>query len=473
MKKASTFESEIEGAVRDRRAKDAISLIRALVRQDTHNLNLRVRGSEWLRRLGLYREALQILQPELLAHAPKNTRTPAGRALLQLAHIFNELGANEFADHIATGFIGSKPEDFRILGQIYANQFKFQEAEENYRKFLGGQFESSYQGRLARIAYADTCSALGKENVAFDTIEDVLRETKEPLLTGICLQAKGEYLARSGKFKEADVELRSASTYFPQNEGSSDSALLWKWLGFVQAQLGEKQNALENFRRSEAIFLRLRTRPEAFLDVLRLKRLVRLVSDSDWKRALNYTGLSSEFRELLFLADSKIDSSFKLETSYRHILQIDLSRGEYNLKGANRFGITTEMKCIAILRLVENWGISAVRLQSNLWPDEPFSFLQFNKRLEAILHRIRHALKFGIESKDSSLRLLECDQISLILGPTMRPSCLEGKEFISRSQVENAYGVSPSAAKSYLRDWSSRKWIEIEQTRSKVKYKVL
>jgi tetratricopeptide (TPR) repeat protein len=471
---ADEVRSEIEAHVRARNTIQARRLISLYLRKYPDEGLIRIDISEWLRRLGDYRKALHVLQPAVLMSEPKSGPV-RGKALIQMALILNYLGANESALKIAKSVNPSDFDDIKKIAQIYLDQFEYPLAHGLLKKGLTlDSNPKSYASRLVKLAFADSSSGLGLHDEALKMSEVILSETKEPLLLGICLEARGEYFTRAGKIDLAFKELKKAEPYFPTHENTPDSALLYKWLGYVSAVQGDRDQAIKCFLKAERILFQPALRIEAFFDLLRLKRRVEMLSNIQWKRVLHYPGLPTGFLALL---KEECDASL-LENAYfgcpekSAAIFIDLRRQEIRVNHRCYYGVPIELRCLADLVIASDWGISSVRMQALLWPDEAFSFIQLQKRLEGILHRLRkkYAVKMEIEEGQIRLDSGALKKIGVASGSGLLPSLLVGKKEFMRADVEKYYSVSETQAKGYLQAWTQKGWLSKKENGPKTLY---
>lgn len=409
---------------------------------------------DWYRRLGLHAEGLRCVGLDASLLRSPVTEFDRKR-MLWAGRFLNLMGAPEFAKPILKHFEPRTAEENRIIGTIYLANFDYDRAAHHLKLFNSlDDKPESYLSRLSQINFSDALNGLGQFQEAITVSLRTFELSPEPLLQGIALQARGEYLARNGYWSEAMAVLLQASTRFSPSDQTPDMAFLLKWMGYVELKLGQKATGRGNLLRALEILRKTALRPEAWLDVYRLLGAAGDLSASEMKLLSAYPGLASGFKKLL---PDLEPSSESIRTSW----VVDLNRNEYSIGKKMFLGIPTEIRAMAFIAQTGDWGLPLVKLKALLWPEEAYAFLQLEGRVSQILHRLRanHGTRLRIERG-----------IAYVIQPrvgvrgtgtvSLRPSFLEISREFKRSTVEAHYGVESAQAARWISDWTKSGWIK-------------
>jgi hypothetical protein len=291
------------------------------------------------------------------------------------------------------------------------------------------------------------------------------------LLQGIALQAEGEYLARMGKFKPALQSFERARAFFPPEDRSPDYAFLLKWTGYSQGMLGLSSQAREHFDQAYAILRETALRPEAWLDVFRLRHQAGLLGEQVMRQVAAYPGLAPGF--VADLPPELRERHPLLRTPARDIW-IDLDADEYRLHERMILGVPLEVRALAYIREAGDWGLPAVRLKNLLWKGEAHAFLQLEGRLQQVLHRLRGLQGVSVRSEEGWVRLEEKSLPKVTVnsgrGQQARPSFLLSRKQFSRSEMQSFYGLSTARACVWIAAWERQGWIRRSGTGPKILY---
>lgn len=453
---------EAENHVQKRASRNALLAIRKLIRSKRHleDPELFFEISDWYRRLGMHERGFRFVR---LDEAPR--RTPAAgsfemKRLLWSARFLNLLGATEYAIRLLRELPLRSAEDNRIAGTIYLAGFEHQKALGYFRKMLAlDRAPKSYRSRVNLLNLADCCHGTGDVEQALRLARKVLDSSGEPLLRGMALQAQAEYLARSRDCAGALPLLDQAQVLFPPGDQSPDFAIFLKWKGYCLARLGKVEEGNLLLDQAFAIFRRHRLRPEAWLDVLRLKADLGILDVEENRALLRYPGLAPGFRAQLPLP-SDGDSGL---ASGRPALEIDLARDEVRELGRIQLGIPIETRAFAYLGLACPWGIPPARIKCLLWPDQIHAYPQLESRLHQLLRRLRNERGIAVTIAEGLVRIDSADayrEIRVNDGPRTHPSFLASRSAaFQRSDVEKYYGLSQTQAWTRIQEWAARGWI--------------
>jgi len=484
-----TLSSQIEQLVLERKSKTARALIKDFLKKGRNKPLPIAQACDWLKRLGLYREALKLLLPiEAASDVPADSW--AGKHRLMAASLLNQLGAVVPALRLLNEVVCQSPEDLLRAAHIHMANSEYSRANELYRRAgVGTNSEvlPSYPARFSQLCYADTWAGLDRFEEAIEIAQMTFLQSTEPLLQAIALQCKGEYLARAGHLDRALEALKASSEKMPTLDETVDSGILFKWLGYVHGMLGDTNQALAFFEKAERILSRPTLRIEALLDLKRLK--ARVVPAQDSKEELfhlfHYPGLSAEFGRIL-----RSDPVFQNKPEIRHgkwKWKIDLNRDEVWSGDRPSLGISKEFELLAILSIAGSLGISLVRVQSILWPDDVAHFLLLEARVFSLLNRLRKKHKIGFHVAEGLIRLdvksansiVVCPASATCSLPSFFNSLLRGKDKGSEIEpfqsqaVATYYGCSSAQAKVFIRTWTRNHWIRSEGRARSQRYRLL
>ncbi len=303
--------------------------------------------------------------------------------------------------------------------------------------------------RLARLGWADAWAGAGNFERAISLADAILQESSEPLLRGICLSALGEYQARAGDHKTAARFLEKAREFFKEGDETPDRAVFLKWHAFVLAKLGKVPAAQSAFQSAQKILQRPGLRPEGFLDVLRLQREVGLLEEN-WARVVHYPGTPRRFRARL-----SEQAPYRFGAPSGSGIGIELASEDYRIGKKRYLGLPIELKLLANLRILEDWGLSLLRAKTVLWPDEAFSFIQLEGRLRSLIHRLRNEYGIRVLVKDGQITLPESalDRVSVLAGGSEIPAFLREHPECRASELATAYSVSNQTAWRWLNQY--------------------
>lgn len=467
---SGTDYEDIELLVRNRRSEKARRAISVFLSRsgDSNSIFL---ACDWYRRLGLHEVGLRLVQPEKFTTGFVLTSSFEGRRAIWCARFLNLLGATEFAESFLkrVKLVGS--EDFRIAGSIALAGFQFEKG----RKYLESLFRMKpdmkrYDIRLAMINLADTLSGIGDHRGAIQCADRVLALSRENLLIGIALQAKGEFLVKLGRIREASLTLARAKVHFPTEDRSPDFGILLKWEGYCQGLLGNLDFARRNFSQAFTILRGASLRPEAWLDVRRLAAKLRLLNRSELAELRSYPGLCAPFRTFV----AEVAPAQRDRKSKRTEIAIDLRSEEYEYRGRRVLGLPLVLRAVSYVVLSGHYGIPLVCLKSLLWPDEAHAYLQLEGRLQQLLWRLRKEFGFDVSVTDGVVSLSKKQRMKIrVSADSPFPTFLRRISVFSRRDLQDAYGMSRTQALNVLRKWRKIGWIHPVSDAGMERYRVV
>ncbi|MBI3557512.1 MAG: hypothetical protein HY074_14710 [Deltaproteobacteria bacterium] len=461
----STAAATIETLVRERKTRAAGIQIRKYLRSPNARGDFKslIQACDWYRRLGLFREAFLLVADSLQEALPVgkdfSTRQPRGRKILWAARLLNLLGASPQALMLARKLVAHDAESNQVLANIFLANFEYEPAYAHFQQMSKLDEEpESYRSSINRLSLADSLAGLKRFDEAIAVaraIVETKRAAGEILLTGIALEAWGEYLARCARWQEALPLLEKARTCFPADDRTPDRAILDKWEGYVAFNLGDRARGTAKLKEAAASLRGLALRPEAWLDVFRLLDEVGALTPSEQARLTHYPGLSAGFTDFLKHAPARFGNE-------ACPLQLDVDADEFRERGRWVLGLNHELRLLASLRIAEDWGLSLERAKAVIWPEEVYAYPQLEARLHKLIARLRTTYKAGIEVRDRIIFLspASIEAVSVSIGfPKTGPSFLRQHSEFAAKDLSEYYDLSRSQAAVRLREWQERGWI--------------
>ncbi len=470
--------STIETLVRERKIRAASVQIRKFLRQPAVRGDFKslIQACDWYRRLGLFREAFLLVSDSLEGEALPlgkdfSTRQPRGRKILWAARLLNLLGASSQALMLARKLVAHDAEAHQVLGNIFLANFDYEAAHVHFKQMLRlDQDPDSYRSSLNRLSLADALAGLRKFDEAIahaQAIAQGKRTAEDMLLKGIALEAWGEYLARCSRWNEALPLLLAARSCFPPDDRTPDRAILDKWEGYVSCKLGDTKRGTAKLKESIATLRILALRPEAWLDVFRLLDEIGGLTPSEQARLTHYPGLSPGFTK-------------QFQATPAHFgervcpLHLDLDADEFNDNGKWFLGMNHELRLLAALRIVEDWGLSLERAKAVIWPDEVYAYPLLEARLHKLIGRLRTRYQAEIEVRDRLIFLSTESRarVSVAVGfAEKRPSFLRLHSEFAAKDLSTHYELSRSQRAVRLLEWQERGWISPSGRGAQLRYR--
>ena len=174
----NSIENKIENLVRSRKTKEARNLIRQYIYTHPNENDFTLKACDWYRRLGFYREGLQLVLPRAEIHRGLLNASPMDRSkMFWVAHFLNLLGANSYAFSILKELIPSNEFEHRVAGNIFFENFQFKMALPHYQEMTRLQklgHKQDYSSRISQLGFADTLAGLkdisGAKKIAHEVL---------------------------------------------------------------------------------------------------------------------------------------------------------------------------------------------------------------------------------------------------------------------------------------------------------------
>lgn len=463
---------EIERAILARQTETARRLLQGELKRASRDPDRIFRVCEGFRRLGLYEEGLKALDLDSRGYQRKqSTRQTEGRKLLWAARFLNLLGASTFSRSLAEWILPETCEDFRILANLYLSYYEPERALPYFERMRElDTAPESYASRVALLSFCDALADNGQLTEALAAVADLQKRSPEPLLQAITGQARGEFLARSGRMPEALIHLEASILRFPPGDTSPDFAIACKWLGHARLKLAkseaQRQEGRQLLKKAFDLLYRPDLKPEAWLDVLLLHSKTENLDETRQGTLLAYPVCATAY--LRELARPEVVSVGSTKTADRHI---DLARDESHQAGAAQLGVSKELHLLALARLASPLGLNPVTAKALLWPDEAYSYPQLEERLKKLLGRLRKHYGMELKRQDGWILLADktTDQVAVTIAqgaehssglrPSFFASLPKGRTEIAPSEVDTYYGIARSQRAAVLKAWIQKGWI--------------
>jgi hypothetical protein len=397
------------------------------------------------------------------------------------------------------------PEEQKALADIYQTQALFDQAIEsltiylskarlipfvieNEKLILPKDYNSlGYPDRMSFISLADTYAGLGQFITGFSILDQVEKYSGqstpsfEPLVLGICRQARAEYLSQQNKFDLALIEILKAENFFIHDDQSLDYVFFIKWKAYILSQVGGAENielSKKLFKRGRGLLNRKGVRPEVLVDYIRLETVAKQadgrlnrgpssVSKINKKAPLEtellklswYPGLTEDYRKRSFRNSFKALILNAKKVEYRVFLA---SREWHNVSGDERSAnLPLELELAGWVKVCGEVGLPVYRSFELLWPSEVNSFFELENRLKALVQRCRQKYGLQLKIKDRTLYLLKSDSLEVHLKNNSVPGFLEHRKVFQSTELDRYYNLKSRSQRAQLiSDWKEKKWIE-------------
>ena len=430
-------------------------------------------ASEFYRKITDYRNALRLLPKMERTQASASKVSEADTKLeLQLARLLNLLGASNYALRIverirAEGRAKSKIE----MVEIYHCNYKYAEVV----TLLGSDYpipesEPWHQDWLLHIYLSQALAELKHTDLAIARMERMRGLSASPLIQAIALCFKGKFHMTAGEPDKALPSLLESQLFFEDNDQTADHAILQTLLGECFLELRKFQEAEKALKKALKILFRPGLKPEEWIEIpLLLERIPghrklnqRLAPRLRAAYGPDYSPLRIADREHLGKED-QIFSLSKIEAK-RKKRHFDRTSDTAWSGQKARLGLDLVDDLICNLVYAGEYGIPQFRLYELLWPNEPFSFDQHQKRLEDVVGRAR-VKGYKVSWNDLHLRLMSTDVTA-----TGRPERLiRGHSFLlkypvfTRTDVQRYFSISSAGARALCRDWLQSGLVALEK----------
>ncbi len=424
------------------------------------------RVCEWYRRLALYHDGLKIATIEKLPTRRVSSTSTDGLQLLWTARFLNALGASEFSIELIDRVELKSEWDFRIAGNIYLTQFRYDAALECFTRMLEKQSTASlkdYSTRVSRLSYADSLSGVGQYKKALGVVKDILKETNEvaePFFYGVCHQVMGEIYCEQDQCEKGLEFLLKAMPLFPASDAGPDRGYLLKWIGYAQARAGNRPEAEKSFEASWIILKNLKSRPETWLDVLRLKNKLGWLGEEEKEILFQYPGLSPGFLSRFLPDEDRKPVTVGQKSGAKLVIYLDSK--ECEIDGIRYLGLSRELEYLAYVRLTGQYGLSVERAKTLLWPGAGLQYLTLRSRLEQLSWRLRNQYALEAHTLDGqiSIPVKDYDKVKIVFGAARPPRFLETVKEFAATQIHGYYRIAKTQRLEAIKLWVKQGWIK-------------
>jgi hypothetical protein len=480
------YEEKIEILVSGRKTKAACKEIKQYNSKFKDSVEARIKSSSWLRRLGLFQDALKVLSSEIINKI--DLTTPRGEEQIILCSILNILGASRYALRILSRVDESRVPDkyCNTIGGIFLSNYEYEKAHIWFERALyTHQNKGSNTYNLALISKADALSGLKKNSDAAEIVKKVIKDNQDPLISFIANTALGEYLIKNGQIEKAVEILYKQEDFIQKEDVSVDAALWYKWMGISLIQTGKIFEGINKLNKSLQILYSPTIKPEAWLEILYWlgysKKQENYIPD-EWFSCILFPCVKLPLYENInsYLGRDSIlfkNNKFKL-TGYKQNLYeefdwlLDDISDITEIYGKRKLGFSMSETLLVLLSKVGSYGISKYRLLETLWPDELFSYITLENRLDRLLNKTRSVYKnIEIVYKDSNLKLKNNKNNPMIFfNPNYRFKGLKfflqlKKDEFARTDLEKYFNIKKTYAGDLVNNWKKDGLI-INKTRS-------
>jgi tetratricopeptide (TPR) repeat protein len=429
-------------------------------------------ASEFYRKITDYKNALRVLPKESTQSSASNTSEAETKLELQLARLLNIFGASNYALRMIERIRDKKRNKSKIeMVEIYCSNHKFSRVVELLDvDFPMPESEPWHQDWLLHFYLSFALSELKQTDQAIARMDKVRALSSSPLIQAMTLSYKGKYILAAGNPEEALPVLLESQRFFQHDDQTADHANLQIHLGECLLQLEKFSEAQKALQIAEKILYRPALKPEEWIGIPLLLERIPGYQKSNQRLASRLLAMYGPEYSLLKIANRE---EFKNKSEIFSVSRSEVTRKKRHLdresdtvwnnkKATLGLGLVEEL--IYNLIYAGQYGLPQFRLYDLLWPNEPFSFDQHEKRLKDVVGRAR-TMGYKISWKDLHLQLTSND-----VSVGGRPEkVIRGLSFLSehpvftRKNVEDYYSISNTSAKTLCREWLSAGQVVFEK----------
>ena len=441
----------IEAAVANRKIGTARKLIPKWLKENGKSLDNKIVVCNWFRRLGLFRDAYLVVSPKSWNLVKASREPETARQLLWTARIMSILGATDYAVRIVDRLTFSTPYELYILSEIYGHIGEYEKSAHFSKKALA--LLPDKPGNI-RVAYstlggmAEALAALGKYDEAIKIMSKIKIYADMPefeVWHEYKLNALGRVYAKAGKFTEARKSFEGATGVTKIDERSFMAAMYCQWLGYAEGALGNIEKSKGLFKNAYEIFHLSGIRAEEWLECIYLEHLL---GQADAPKQLALFSYPNPHLFRIFRNTHRFSDGVSVWSANSRLM-IFPERDEWIEDGQYKIGLSLELKLLAWLRASGEAGISIERLKPMLWPNEMSSFLQLDRRISQLLHRLKKTMQIVTKVESNIIRIIDgCEkQVSVeILHKPALPRFYEKNPTFEISDFAKYYDLSYTPA---------------------------
>lgn len=410
----------------------------------------------WYFRIGLFRQGLK------RALTLQESSTLPGFFQIPIARFLNSLGLSFHAIDMVKNNTTENIEDLFFKASIYYTNYHYQEALHTYEKILTLTPNFLQEQPPARVlGYCDTLSATGKADKAFEIAQDLLPRATKDIDIFIIFSACAEYLCVQRSLSLVPVQLEAARKFIVKKEKKIDYALFIKWQGVYFCLNNERDKGLALIKEAISIFQQLGIREEAWFDCMYSLYEFGGIKTDKIIKIMNYPGFPPKLREIWCEKSPILSREYNLPVNQSANLFIDFFANEYRLDGVWHWSLSKELSLLYCVAYAGEQGLSFPKASLSLWPDEPFSYLNFEDRLFKLIKRCKQKYKIEIVVRDQRIYVVEPKAVGYLGEPKLnKPSFLAKNLRFKAKDVSNYYQIKSSQLSQCLNFWIEKGWIK-------------
>lgn len=410
----------------------------------------------WYFRIGHFRQGLK------RALSLQESSTEPGFFQIPIARFLNSLGLSFHAIEMVKGASFQKIEDLFFKASIFYTNYHYNEALSVYEKILSLAPNFLQNETPARVlGYCDTLNATGNSEMAFEIAQDLLARATKDIDIFIIFSACAEYLCVQRSLSLVPAQLEAASKFLIKNEKKIDYALFIKWQGIYQCLNNQREAGLVKINEAIQIFQKLKIREEAWFDCMYFLFEFGGIPKSEIISVMNFPGFPPKLRDIWLSKSPTLNNQFNLPVNEEADLFINFYANEYRLAGQWHWSLTKELSLIYCVAYTKEQGLSFPKASLALWPDEPFSYLNFEDRLFKLIKRCKQKYKVDLDVKEQRIYLEAAESVGFLGEPKLnKPSFLLKNQHFRAKDVSGHYKIKSAQLSHCLNYWIEQGWIK-------------
>jgi tetratricopeptide (TPR) repeat protein len=463
---------KINEAIHLRDTGTVVTLIPKYLKVHQSSLESIYEASEFFRKISDYKSALRILPKERVQTSGPEVSEGETKLELQLARLLNMFGASNYALRMIDRIQVEKRARSKVeMCEIYFCNYKFAEII----KLLGSPFslpesEPWHQDWLLHFYLAISLAELNQTDEAIKRLSGIRALSSSELIRAMTLSYQGKFLMAQGELEKALASLQESQRFFQDQDQTADHAILHGFLGECYFRLGKFSAAEKSLKKALNVFYQPGVKPEEWVETALLLDQIPGYRKENQRLAPRLFSLyGSVYSPLIRAAlkhtvkEPQIFSISKTELLKKKQHFDRASDIAWN-SGRARLGLDLIDELICNLIYAGEYGLPQFRLYELLWPHEPFSFDQHQKRLERVVGRAR-ARGYKILWKNLHL-WLKSKNVTATSRPdrvTRGHSFLVKHPHFKRSDVEKYFSMSSTTANVVCQEWLKAGLIILEK----------
>lgn len=393
--------------------------------------------------------------------------------------IFNKIDKAKFYAHIA---------------DYYFTSYHYKDAYHSFQ--LSCQLSKDWTERwiFSRLGMADNTSAIGNSEEALSIVNELIKNTgsDKSLFHAIFNEAKGEYLFRSGRIKEAVASFKKSKKLFGKKITIKDYAYLLYWYGVLEYKQGNDHIAREMLNEGLAIARKHQFQPRLtrqFLIWLELAGEELALEDRIAARLhhsflplVGALGIAQKHREnaplhhwikdqlktaignvVIISRGELIHQKYDAANVHQNDLILDLASLSIRKKGKHKYEFLTEIEGKILFALLGSGslGINQYSLSDFVYRQDFYNIDSGIQRIKAKMPTIKKIIPVKKIKKFYFVDYSKID-FTIILpmifseaSPLRLLKSKLGKSDFVREDVEGLFEMSPRTAQRSLKEWEA------------------